>query len=339
MNVRPEQLAAQLKQDLKPVYVVFGDEHLLVQEACDSIRAAARGAGFSEREVYHVEGQFKWDDFLASGSALSLFAARKLIELRLPTGKPGDAGSKALQAYCEMPSEDNLLLVIAPKLDRSSQNTKWFKALDKVGAHVAIWPIDHQQLPRWIDQRLKQAGIAAERDAVKLLADLVDGNLLAAAQEVEKLKLIASDQTITPETVKSSVSDSSRYNVFNLVDAALKGDTQHVVKIIAGLRGEGVEPITVVWALSREVRQLTQMARAMEQGQSAQQVMQQFRVWKNRQNITGSTLSRLRASQLEQLVRKMALADQSVKGMQPGNAWDYLETTALTLAGAKLASA
>lgn len=337
MNLRPEQLASHLSQGLKAVYLVSGDEPLLVQEACDAIRAAAKQAGFSEREVYQVEGAFKWDEFLASGNALSLFAERKIIELRIPNGKPGDAGSKALQAYCDNLSDDNLLLVVCPKLDKSAQNSKWFKALDSAGVHLAVWPVEHQQLPRWISARMQQAGLQADPDAVKLLAELVDGNLLAAAQEIEKLKLLETGQHIDTACVRASVCDSSRYNIFNLVDTALAGDPAQTQKILSGLRAEGVEPATVIWALSREIRQLCGMALAVEQGQSAQQVMRQHRVWSNRQSITGKALTRLPSRKLQRLLQRMALADQTMKGMQRGNVWDYLEQTALLLAGAKLA--
>ena len=338
MNIRLEQLSAQLEQGLKPVYLVFGDEHLLVQEAADTIRAAARNAGFSEREVHQVDAKYKWDEFFASSNALSLFAERKIIELRLTTGKPGDEGSKALQAYCANPADTNLLLVLAPKLDKSSQNTKWFKALDAAGAHIAVWPVDHQQMPQWIARRMQQAGVTADRDAIKLLAELVDGNLLAAAQEIEKLKLLGTDEPIDSHNIRQSVSDSSRYNVFNLVDAALKGDTTLSHKILTGLRAEGIEPGALIWVLSREIRQLAAMTRLVEQGQSVQQVMRQYHVWSNRQQMTGAALGRLKSRSLYSLLQRMALADQTMKGMRPGNIWDILEQTALGLAGARLAT-
>lgn len=338
MNIRLEQLNAQLDQGLKPVYLVFGDEPLLVQEACDTIRAAARNAGFTEREVHQVDAKYKWDEFFATSNALSLFAERKIIELRLASGKPGDEGSKALQAYCTNPADTNLLLVIAPKLDKSSQNTKWFKALDSAGAHIAVWPVDHQQMPQWISRRVQQAGVKADREAIKLLAELVDGNLLAAAQEIEKLKLLDAERPIDCNSIRESVSDSSRYNVFNLVDAALKGEAAHTHKILAGLRGEGVEPGALIWALSREIRQLASMAQLVEQGQSAQQVMRQYHVWSNRQQMIGKALARLKAQSLHRLLQRMAIADQTMKGMRRGNVWDILEQTALLLAGARLAT-
>lgn len=185
MQIKPEQLAAQLKKGLAPLYFVSGDEPLLLQEACDVIRVAARQAGCTEREVHHVETGFDWQGFLQSGDAMSLFSDRILIELRLPSGKPGDAGSKALQAYAERPSEENVLLIVSGKLEASQRNSKWYKALDKAGAIVQIWPIDVRQLPGWAMHRMKEKGLQPNQEAVALLVERVEGNLLACAQEIE----------------------------------------------------------------------------------------------------------------------------------------------------------
>ncbi len=336
MNLRFEQLEEHLTQPLKPLYLVSGDEPLLVQEVCDRIRAAARQAGFSERDVQQVDAKYDWHALLDASHTLSLFAEKKIIELNLTSGKPGDQGSKALQAYCAEPAESNLLLIISPKIDKSTQNSKWYKALDSTGVHIAVWPVDHQQLPQWIARRMRKSGINADRDAIKLLADLVDGNLLAAAQEIEKLKLISNRENIDSECVRASVCDSSRFNIFNLVDTALKGDLAYTYKILTGLRAEGIEPGAIIWALSREIRQLAAMKQLMETGQSTQQAMRQYRVWNNRQNITGSALNRSSSNLLNGLIQALALADQMMKGMMPGNTWDQLEQVSLSLAGANL---
>jgi len=338
MNVRLEQLESHLQQGLKPIYIVSGDEPLQVQEACQQIRAAAKTAHFNEREVFTVDASFKWDDFLAAGSAMSLFASQKLIELRLPNGKPGTEGSKALLAYTDAPSENNLLLINTCKLDKSTQNTKWFKALDKLGTHVAIWPVEAHQLPKWIDQRMRQAGLAPEREAVSLLAEQVDGNLLAATQEIEKLKLLLpeGDSTVSAQTVRECVVNSSRYNVFSLIDNALKGDAQQCLKMLTGLREEGIEPLTLIWALSREIRQLSLIAHGMQRGQSAEQAMQAQRVWKNRQPIISRAATRLSLDKLSSLTQQTAFADQLAKGMHQGSLWDQLEQITLSLAGLSL---
>ena len=325
MNLKPEQLGQHLAKELKSVYLVSGDEPLLMDEACGQIRQSSQAAGFLEREILTADAQFNWDTLLASGNALSLFAEKKLIELRIPNGKPGDKGSKALQAFLANQSDEQILLVTTPKLDKSSQRSKWYKALDDKGAVVTVWPLFSNQLPRWIGQRLNQAGLQAEPDAVQLLAELVDGNLLAASQEIEKLKLAADqNSSVSAEQVKASVSNSSRFNIFDLVDAALLGNTAKALKILQGLKAEGVEPIQVLWALSREIRQLATMAGDIAAGQSPQQAMQNQRVWKNRQTMVGKTLNRLRPRRLTNLLRRCGYVDRLVKGVGSGHAWDEL---------------
>lgn len=225
-KLRPEQLSSALQKQLAPIYLISGDEPLLVQEACDQIRSSARQQGFNERVLYHGDKSFDWSQLLSEANSLSLFADRKILELRIDNGKPGDAGSKALVEYASQPSEDNLLLIVTPKLDGNAQRSKWFKALDKVGVTVQIWPINEQQLPHWLEQRLRTAGLNADRDTISLLAAQVEGNLLAAAQEVEKLKLLAPEGQVTPEMVSGMVTDSARYDVFSLIDKALHGDSR-----------------------------------------------------------------------------------------------------------------
>ena len=241
MRLYPEKLQAHLQQQLLPVYLVSGDEPLLVQECADAIRAAARAGGCSEREVIEASGRdFDWQVILQSAGNLSLFADRRLLEIRLPSGKPGTEGSKALQEYLEVASPDDVLLIVAGKIDKQSTNSKWYKALDKAGATLQLWPIDARELPRWLQQRVAAAGMQIDRDAVQLLAERVEGNLLAAVQEVEKLKLLASDSQITAQTVTESVSDNARFNVFGLADMALKGDAAGTLKVLKKLQRKGI---------------------------------------------------------------------------------------------------
>lgn len=338
MPIRLDQLDSQLQQGLKPVYIVSGDEPLQVQEACQLIRKAAKAAQFDERETFTADSSFTWSELLNASSAMSLFAAQKLIDLRLPSGKPGTEGSKALLSYADSLPEGNLLLISSCKLDKSAKNSKWFKTLVDIGSHIEVWPIEAHQLPKWIDQRMRKAGLTPERDAVTLLAEQVDGNLLAASQEIEKLKLLLpeGDCKVSVETIRDSVVDSSRYNVFSLIDNALKGDASQCLRMLAGLREEGIEPLQLIWALSREVRQLTAIAHAIRSGQSAEQAMQSQGVWRNRQTIIGRAVSRSSTSKLDQLTRQIALADQLAKGMHHGNLWDELEQITLQLAGAPL---
>lgn len=331
MRLRAEQLASQLDKGLAPVYLVSGDETLLVQEACDAIRAAARTAGCSEREVLDVDNRFDWSQLLSAGAEMSLFADRKLIELKIPSAKPGTEGSKALTAYLEGPPNDNVLLIVAGKIDRQSTNSKWFKAIDGAGVVLQLWPVDAQQLPRWLQQRLQSAGLSIEPDALEMLCDRVEGNLLAAVQEVEKLKLLCPEGIITAEAVAESVADNARYNLFGLVDQALSGDAAGALKMLQGLRAEGTEPPVVLWALAREIRLLYQCRAAMQRGTSAQQAMRSQRVWDKRMPLVGAGLKRHSLEHLAELLHRANLADQSVKGLADGRPWDHLGQLVLQL--------
>lgn len=332
-KLRPEQLSGALTKGLAPIYLVSGDEPLVVQEACDTIRASARKQGFQERELYHVDASFDWGQVLSSANSLSLFAERKLIEIRIPNGKPGDKGSKALVEYTQAPGEDNLLLIVMPKLDGAQQRSKWFKALEKAGVFVQIWPITPQQLPRWIGQRLQQAGLKADSQATDILASRVEGNLLAAAQEIEKLKLLASDGFVSAELMASAVADSARYDVFGLVDKALHGDARAAVKTLNGLKGEGTDATVVLWALAREIRTLAQVAHGQSQGQNFDWAAKQAGVWDKRKPLIQNALRRLRLPQLQQLLRKANAIDKAIKGMRRADPWDELMDLTLNLTG------
>lgn len=332
-KLRPDQLNGALRKQLAPVYLISGDEPLLVQESCDQIRQAARKAGFNERELHHAEASFDWDQLLTSANSLSLFAERKIIELRIDNGKPGDKGGKALISYCENPPEDTLLLIVMPKLDGSSQRSKWFKAVEKVAAFVQIWPIAPQQLPRWIDQRIQQAGMTVSHDAIEMLAARIEGNLLAAAQEIEKLKLLAADGQISAEMIAGSVADSARYDVFTLIDKALHGDARAAVRTLQGLKGEGTDATVVLWALAREIRTLSQVAHAMQQGQPLDRAAKSAGVWDKRKALVSNALRRLKLSQLQMLLRKANGIDKAIKGLRSADAWDELMDLTLNLSG------
>lgn len=339
MRLRPEQVQAHLQQNLLPLYVVTGDETLLVQEACDAIRARAREAGCTEREVLEVDRRFNWDTLTASAAEMSLFAERKLIEIRLPTGKPGSDGSKALLAYLDGPATDNILLIVAGKIDKKSTSTKWFKALDRVGGIVQVWPVDARELPRWLKRRVESAGLSIDEDALQMLCDRVEGNLLAAVQEVEKLRLLATDNRITLETVTGSVADNARYNLFALVDQALQGDAAGALRMLHGLRGEGTDATVILWALAREIRLLHQCRTELDQGRPQQQVMRNQRVWDKRMPLVGAGLQRHSLADLGLLLQQANRVDQSIKGLAGGNSWDQLERLTLTFArGTRLAA-
>ncbi|QLL12743.1 DNA polymerase III subunit delta [Pseudomonas chlororaphis] len=340
MKLAPAQLGKHLQGTLAPVYVISGDDPLLCQEAADAIRSAARQQGFDERQVFSADANFDWGTLLQAGASMSLFAEKRLLELRLPSGKPGDKGAAAFIEYCSRPAEDTLLLISLPKLDGSAQKTKWGKALidGEQTQFIQIWPVDASQLPQWIRQRLSQAGLSASQDAVELIAARVEGNLLAAAQEIEKLKLMAEGGQITVETVQAAVADSARFDVFGLVDAILNGEAAHTLRMLEGLRGEGVEPPVILWALSRELRSLANMSLQYSQGTPLDKVFSQARppVWDKRKPLMSKALQRYSAPRWAQLLLDAQRIDAQIKGQAAGSPWSSLSRLSLLMAGQRL---
>ncbi len=332
-KIRAEQLASTLKQGLAPVYLVCGDDPLLVQEACDTIRHTATQQGFSERERYHSDSGLDWNDVLTSANSLSLFASRKILDIRLHTGKPGDKGAKALIAYCENPSDDTLMLLVTPKLDGATQKSKWYKAIEKAGVVVPIWPINAGQLPRWIGERMKKAGLSADSQAIDILANRVEGNLLAAVQEIEKLTLLATSGMVSAQMMAASVADSARYDVFTFVDKALQGDLAAAVKTLHGLKGEGTDAVVILWALAKEIRALNHVSQATRNHQNFAWACKQAGVWEKRQGLIKSALQRLKPAQITLLLRKASAIDKMIKGMHSGDAWNELLDLTINLTG------
>lgn len=336
MQVKPEQLRGHLEKQCLPAYVLHGDEPLLLQECADLVRQAARREGCSERELLEVDDdRFDWGQLRDSAAEMSLFGDRKLIEIRLPSGKPGAAGSKALCEYLERGSDD-ILLLLCGKVDQQSQNSKWFKALDKAGAAVRVWPVGAREMPRWLRQRLQAAGLEIDADALELLAERLEGNLYAAVQEVEKLVLLAGDGRISLDTVTGSVLDNARYNLFAMLDTALRGEAEAALRMLRGLRGEGSDSMPILWVLARELRTLHGLQLECEAGAPASQVLQRHRVWKSRLAATQAALERHSSPSLAQLLRQAQQVDACIKGFAPGKPWDRLEALLLALAGVKL---
>ena len=332
MQLKPEQLEQQLKKHgVQRCYLVSGDEALIVQECADAIRAAARAAGCIEREVIEITSAGDWQALLQSGGAMSLFAERKLIEVRLPSGKPGTEGSKAIVAYLAMDTDD-ILLVVAGKIDRQSQKSKWYTGLDTAGAVITVWPIGANELPRWLTQRLKSAGLEADREAVQMLAERVEGNLLAAAQEVEKLKLLVTGNQVTAQTVMETVLDNARYNTFGLVDTALAGDARGALRTLRGLQAESTQPPVVLWTLVRDIKLLATLAEDQRRGVPIMQAMNQHGVWRTRTALIQSALQRHTVSSLARLQSLAYTVDGSVKGFAQGDPWDHLERMVAELA-------
>jgi DNA polymerase-3 subunit delta len=336
MRLRFEQLESHLQKGLLPIYLISGDEPLQLMEAADLIRASARAQGFSEREVLDVVTGFDWGLLSSASGSMSLFAERKIIDLRLPSAKPGSEGARVLVDYCSNLSMDNLLLVSCGKLDQRQQQSKWFKALEDSGAVLQVWPVGPRELPDWIGQRMKRQGLSIDADAAQLLSDRVEGNLLAAAQEIDKLVLLYGTGNVDIEMVEQAVSNSSRFDVFELVDTALSGDAARTSRIIDGLRGEGVEPVLLSWALAREVRSLASMAAGLTHGESVDAVLRRFRVWQKRQTPVRAGLQRHNLRRWQQFLKRAAHIDRIIKGAEPGNPWDELLQLSLMIAGIRL---
>jgi DNA polymerase-3 subunit delta len=332
VRLYPEKLADALARELLPVYLISGDETLLVQECADAVRAAARRAGCSERVLLDAgDRAFAWRDLLDDAASLSLFGERRLIELRIPSGKPGTEGSQALQAYLGQPTDD-VLLVVAGKIDKASTNSKWYKALDAAGATLQLWPVSAEELPRWLGQRAAARGLRIEREALELLAERVEGNLLAAVQELDKLELLSQGEAIDADAVAAAVANSARYSLFSMIDVALAGRAADSLRMLHGLRAEGAQPAALTWALVRELELLLGLSVAVEGGRSPGQAMAEARVWKNRQAAVGAALARHDSGSCTDLLGLACEVDAASKGFGAMKPWDAMERLLLALA-------
>lgn len=332
MKLAPEQLPGQLKTRLAPVYLISGDEPLQLGEAADAVRATARAQGYTEREVFDVERGFDWNLLRSASANLSLFAARRVLDVRLGSAKPAEEGAEALMAFAADPAPDTVLLVTCGKLDRGGG--AWATALEQAGVMVQVWPVEPRQLPAWLERRLRSRGLAPDADAVSLLAERVEGNLLAAVQEVEKLLLLRGPGPVDAAAVRDATADSARYDAFKLVDAALAGDRARTVRILEGLRQEGSEPPAIVGALTYTLRELANLAWEIEAGTPAQQVL--GKVWQQRRPLFQQALKRGRARDWQRLLARAARVDRVSKGQAPGQPWDELLNLAGSLAGLRL---
>jgi DNA polymerase-3 subunit delta len=333
VTVAANKFEADLARDLAPIYLISGDEPLLMAEAADTVRARARAEGFSEREILTTDRYFDWGELAAVGGAMSLFADRRLIELRIPNGKPGTAGSKALAEFAASPPEDVLLLVTTPRLDKRTMQSGWVKALGKAGRVLQIWPPERGQLPRWVADRMRGVGLEPGPGVAELIADRVEGNLLAADQEVRKLSLLVEPGKVSTEDVARAVADSSRYDVFDLVDALDQGDMPRGHRILAGLHGEGVEPVLVLWAIARELRALATASWETDRGTREGQALRSVGIWPKRQPAARAAMRRHGRSGLLGLVRRAAEVDRVIKGARPGRPWQSLADLVTAIAG------
>ena len=334
MKIRANQLSSHLKNSLAPCYLVTGDEHLLVEEALDDIREAARKRGFGNRELHVATTGFDWNQLTASTGTLSLFAEQRIVELRLPTGKPGRVGGQAIVDLAMQAGPELLFIVTGPKLDASAAKSKWAKTLEQTGVSLAIWPIGLRELPGWIANRMRRAGLQPDREAVSMIADRVEGNLLAASQEIEKLRLLLGEGRVTARDVEGAVAHSSRYDVYKLTDAAMAGDARRAVKILGGLRSEGVEPVIVMWALTRELRTLATLDDAVRQGADLGNAMRSARVWNSRQGLVRSCIGRHPHGSFHRMLKAGGRADAAAKGQRYGDPWQMAADIVIGMARA-----
>jgi len=355
MQLRLDALEAHLAKGPAGLYVVYGDEHLLAQEACDRIRATARANGFTDRTVFTVERGFDWSSLLGASQSMSLFGDRQLVELRIPTGKPGKEGADALKTLAASANPDVLTLVTLPRLDAATQKAAWFTALADAGVALKIDPVERAQLPGWVGQRLAQQGqrVAAGEEgkrSLQFIAERVEGNLLAAHQEIQKLGLLYPSGALSFEQVHDAVLNVARYDVFKLNEAMLAGDVGRLSRMIDGLKGEGEAAVLVLWAVVEEIRTLLRIKRGVEAGKPLPMLLRENRVWGPRERLVGPALSRVTEASLEKALALAAKLDRQVKGLSggtPGNhrndpppdPWAGLFELAMVVAGASATQA
>lgn len=337
MKLSGEDLPRQLAQGLAPLYVIHGEALLLAIEAADAIRAAARTAGYTERAVLIAEPGFEWAELRNSAQNLSLFSTRKLLDLRIPSGKPGIEGAQALQDYCQKLNADTVTLVSLPRLDKTALGSKWFTALSAQGVIIATEEITLNALPTWIASRLKRQNQSADTDTLVFLAERVEGNLLAAYQEIQKLGLLFPAGPLSFEQVKDSVMDVARYDVFKLSEAMLAGDVARYAHILDGLRAEGTATVLILWALVEDIRTLGKVLRAMQSSGNLASALRDARVWGARQKLVERAVRRFNPAIAERALRQAAHVDKVVKGLRRGNVWDELLQLGVRCANAKAA--
>jgi DNA polymerase-3 subunit delta len=330
MQLRAEQLEAHLAKTLAPLYVIHGDEPLIALEAADAVRAAARRRGHAEREVFIAERGFDWSALAHAGASRSLFGGGKVIELRIPGGKPGTGGADTIVAHCRRLDPEMLTLVSLPRLDRAGQSSVWFAALAAAGVVVEVWPVERSRLPQWIGARLARQQQKAAPEVLEFLAERVEGNLLAAHQEVQKLALLAPPGELALETVEHAVASVARYDPYAAAAALVAGDTARYVRILQGLRGEGEAPTFVLFALAGALFVL----RGMAEGKSAERLFGEQRLYhKPLQRAVLAAARRHSRAALDAALSQAAFADRVAKGVARGDPWDQFTALGLKLAG------
>ena len=328
MRLTIDQLPASLKRALAPIYLISGDEPLLIGEAADAVRGAARAAGYAERTVFFIDRSFDWDEFKYSIRTPSLFAERRLFELRMPSGKP-DKGAALLADLAANPPPDVVCVIVTDKLDRKAGEAAWVRAVERQGAWITVWPVDAASLPQWLRQRARGLEIEMDDAAAQLVALRVEGNLLAARQALDQLALLAGGAPISAALVERSIGDSARFDVFQLAEAAAAGDAARALRVLHGLKSEGVEPTLILWALVRELRGMWQ-ARERDRLRSASAGAG----WNLASRPSPRALQRAGRLPLARLLRQASRTDRILKGVERGDAWTALIGLAAGMAGA-----
>ena len=333
MQIYPEKLSAHLTNTLLPVYCISGDEPLLVQECSDLIRTNARNAGYIEREVLDAGNtNFKWQSLLQVGNSLSLFSQRRIIELIIPNGKPGKEGSKALCDYIDTASSDDIFLIISGKIEKASTANKWYQKINSAGAIIQVWPVSNKDMPRWLSNRAKASGLSIAKDAIDLLAERIEGNLLAASQEITKLKLLADRSgRVSRKDVVEGVLDNARYNPFVMIDSAVCGNTNSAIRTLRGLRAEGVDPIMILWVLARECHLLYDLQEEIQNGKEIHRSLNDHKVWKSRVSTVCQALERHSLKTLQNLISRATEIDAAIKGQGVLNPWLIIEDLVVAL--------
>jgi DNA polymerase-3 subunit delta len=339
VQIRLPQLAGHLARGLGALYVIHGDEPLLATEAGDLVRAAARAAGFEDREILVADHGFKWDAFAAANRNLGLFGTHRLIDLRIPSGKPGIDGARVLEDCAANPNSDTLTLVTLPRLDRAAQSSAWFSAMERAGIAVVVQAVEREELPRWLAARLARQNQRASADTLQFLADTTEGNLLAARQEVEKLGLLLAEGELDPDEVLHAIADVARFDVFELSEAGLAGDAVRALRILAALEAQGEGVQLLIWQLGEDLHALSSVMAATAGGTALASAVRAARVWGKRQAALERAVRRLTPAAIPPLLQQLARLDALAKGIGSGSVWDEIADMVLALAGHPLRSA
>lgn len=333
MIIQLRELNATLKKNLPPFFYLSGDEPLQLNEAADCVRQAAKQAGFSYREILEIDSKFNWKTFNQAVASYSLFDDKKIIELRLGSATPGSDGAKTIATYLENPSDDVLVLMTGPKISASTKKAKWFLELSKKAVIVQVWPLEGARLIDWIRRRLSEKGLSCDQKGLSLLASRVEGNLLAAAQEIDKLYVLHGEGVIDAKTIANLVFDHARFDVFKLLDAVLRGDAARSSKILFRLKQEGIPPPVVLWGLMKETRLLIQLSFNLRKGRAPEPVLRENKVWDNRQSLILNAAKRLDETKLLHILQLGTETDRTIKGLNNANSWNGLFTICMGLCG------